>query len=134
MDESLADVYLARHDETAWSLSGRHTGWTDIPLSERGEENSRRLRRRLEGITFTEVLLSPLHRAGRTCELASFAAVTTVTPDLAEWDYGDYEGRLTSEIRRERPGWYLFRDGCPGGDSLAAVVGLVGRFQRVAFP
>ena len=114
MNESLPDVYLARHGETAWSLSGRHTGRTDIPLTERGEDNARRLRGRLEGITFTEVLVSPLQRARRTCELAGFAAVAKVTPDLVEWDYGDYEGRLTSDIRRERPGWYLFRDGCPG--------------------
>ena len=114
-------MYLARHGETAWSLSGRHTGRTDIPLTERGEDNARRLRGRLEGITFTEVLVSPLQRARRTCELAGFAAVATVIPDLVEWDYGDYEGRLTSDIRRERPGWYLFRDGCPGGESLAEV-------------
>ena len=119
MDESLPEVYLARHGETAWSLSGRHTGRTDIPLTERGECNARRLRARLEGITFTEVLVSPLQRARRTCELAGFAAVAKVTPDLIEWDYGDYDGRLTSDVRRERPGWYLFRDGCPGGESLA---------------
>ena len=121
MNKSLPDVYLARHGETAWSLSGRHTGRTDIPLTERGECNARRLRGRLEGITFTEVLVSPLQRARRTCELAGFAAVAKVTPDLIEWDYGDYDGRLTSDVRRERPGWYLFRDGCPGGESLAAV-------------
>ncbi len=121
MNQSLPDVYLARHGETAWSLSGRHTGRTDIPLTERGEDNARRLRGRLEGITFTEVLVSPLQRARRTCELAGFGAVAKVTPDLVEWDYGDYEGRLTSDIRRERPGWYLFRDGCPGGESLAEV-------------
>ncbi len=121
MNQSLPDVYLARHGETAWSLSGRHTGRTDIPLTERGEDNARRLRGRLEGITFTEVLVSPLQRARRTCELAGFRAVATVTPDLIEWDYGDYEGQLTSDIRRERPGWYLFRDGCPGGESLEEV-------------
>jgi broad specificity phosphatase PhoE len=121
MSQSLPDVYLARHGETAWSLSGRHTGRTDIPLTERGEENARRLRGRLEGITFTEVLVSPLQRARRTCELAGFAAVAKVTPDLVEWGYGEYEGRLTSDIRRERPGWYLFRDSCPGGESLAEV-------------
>jgi broad specificity phosphatase PhoE len=121
MDESLPEVYLARHGETAWSLSGRHTGRTDIPLTERGERNARRLRGRLEGITFTEVMVSPLQRARQTCELAGFAAVAKVTPDLIEWDYGDYEGRLTADIRRERPGWYLFRDGCPEGESLAAV-------------
>ena len=121
MNEALPDVYLARHGETAWSLSGRHTGRTDIPLTERGEDNARRLQERLAGITFTEVLVSPLQRARRTCDLAGFGAVATVFPDLVEWDYGDYEGRLTSDIRRERPGWYLFRDGCPGGESLAEV-------------
>ena len=121
MNQSLPDVYLARHGETAWSLSGRHTGRTDIPLTERGENNARRLRGRLEGITFTEVLVSPLQRARRTCELAGFAAVAKVTPDVTEWSYGDYEGRLTSDIRRDQPGWYLFRDGCPGGESLAEV-------------
>ena len=119
MSKSLPEVYLARHGETAWSLSGRHTGLTDIPLTARGEDNARRLRGRLEGITFTEVLVSPLQRARRTCELAGFAAVAKVTPDLVEWDYGDNDGRLTSDIRRERPGWYLFRDGCPGGSRFA---------------
>ncbi len=114
MNESLPDVYLARHGETAWSLSGRHTGRTDIPLTERGEDKARRLRVRLEGITFTEVLVSPLERARRTCELAGFGGVASVTPDVVEWNYGDYEGQLTSDICRERPGWYLFRDGCPG--------------------
>ena len=101
--DSLPDVYLARHGETAWSLSGRHTGRTDIPLTERGEQNARKLRGRLEGITFTEVLVSPLQRARRTCELAGFAALARVTPDLVEWDYGDYEGRLTPDIQRDRP-------------------------------
>lgn len=121
MNESLPEVYLARHGETAWSLSGRHTGRTDIPLTERGELNARRLGGRLEGIAFTEVLVSPLQRARRTCELAGFSSVAQVTPDLIEWDYGDYEGQRTADIRRERPDWYLFRDGCPGGESLAAV-------------
>jgi broad specificity phosphatase PhoE len=121
MNQFLPDVYLARYGETAWSLSGRHTGRTDISLTERGEDNARRLRGRLEGITFTEVLVSPLQRARRTCELAGFGSVAKVTPDLVEWDYGEYEGRLTSAIRGERPGWYLFRDGCPGGESLAKV-------------
>jgi broad specificity phosphatase PhoE len=121
MRKSLPDVYLARHGETAWSLSGWHTGRTDIPLTERGEDNARSLRGRLEEITFTEALVSPLRRARRTCELAGFAAVAIVTPDLMEWYSGDYEGRLTSDIRRERPGWYMFRDRCPGGESLAGV-------------
>ncbi|MDR3632879.1 MAG: histidine phosphatase family protein [Isosphaeraceae bacterium] len=121
MNGTLPEVYLARHGETAWSLSGQHTGRTDIPLTEIGERNARRLRGRLEGITFTEVLVSPLQRARRTCELAGFGAVAQVAPDLVEWDYGDYEGRLTADIRRERPGWSLFRDGCPGGESPSAV-------------
>jgi broad specificity phosphatase PhoE len=121
MNESLPEVYLARHGETAWSLTGQHTGRTDIPLTERGEDNARRLKGRLLGITFTEVLVSPLQRAMRTCELAGFSPVAQVTPGLMEWDYGSYEGRRTADIRRERPGWYLFRDGCPGGESLAEV-------------
>jgi probable phosphoglycerate mutase len=121
MSEALPEVYLARHGETEWSLSGRHTGRTDLPLTVRGEDNARKLRGRLEGIEFTEVLVSPLQRARRTCELAGFAAVAQPTRDLMEWDYGDYEGQLTSDIRRERPGWYLFRDGCPGGESLETV-------------
>jgi broad specificity phosphatase PhoE len=121
LNSALPDVYLARHGETAWSLSGQHTGRTDIPLTERGEENALRLRGWLEGITFTEVLVSPLRRARRTCQLAGFAAVAKVIPDLLEWDYGEYEGRLTADIRRERPGWYLFRDGCPGGEPIAEV-------------
>jgi broad specificity phosphatase PhoE len=121
MNLPLPEVYLARHGETAWLLAGRHTGRTDLPLTERGEENARKLRGRLQGIEFTEVLVSPLQRARRTCELAGFAHVARLTPDLMEWDYGDYEGRLTADIRRERPGWYLFRDGCPGGESLATV-------------
>ena len=121
MSNALPDVYMARHGETAWSLAGRHTGRTDLPLTERGEENARSLRARLEGIEFTEVLVSPLQRARTTCELAGFGAVAKVTPDLMEWDYGDYEGQRTCDIRRERPDWYLFRDGCPGGESLAVV-------------
>jgi broad specificity phosphatase PhoE len=127
MNKLLPEVYLARHGETAWSLSGRHTGRTDIPLTQRGEDNARRLRGRLEGITFTEVLVSPLQRARRTCELAGFAAVATVAPELVEWDYGDYDGRLTADIRRERPGWYLFRDDCPAGESPAVVGARVDR-------
>ncbi len=127
MNEPLPEVDLARHGETAWSLSGRHTGRTDIPLAEKGESNARKLRRRLEAIRFTEVLVSPLQRARRTCELAGFAEVAQLTPDLMEWDYGEYEGRLTSDIRRDRPGWPLFRDGCPGGESIAMVGGRADR-------
>ncbi len=115
--EELPCVYLARHGETAWSLSGKHTGLTDIPLTSKGEENARRLGARLKKISFGSVLASPLQRAKRTCELAGFGAVAQIDPDLVEWDYGDYEGRTTKEIRTERPDWELFRDGCPGGES-----------------
>jgi probable phosphoglycerate mutase len=112
-------VYLARHGETAWSLTGQYTGLTDLPLTERGERNARQLGARLHGLTFAKVYTSPLQRAARTCELAGFGAVAEVDPDLVEWDYGHYEGRRTAEILAERPGWLLFRDGCPGGESPA---------------
>ena len=117
MPEELSAVYLARHGETAWSLSGRHTGRTDLPLTERGERNARVLGQRLHGLTFAKVRTSPLQRARRTCELAGFGAVAEIDPDLVEWDYGQYEGRRTAEIHAERPGWQLFRDGCPGGEA-----------------
>lgn len=117
MSEPLPVVYLARHGETAWSLSGQHTGRTDLPLTERGEHNARQLGLRLRGLSFTRVYTSPLQRAVRTCELAGFGAVAQRDPDLVEWNYGDYEGRRTPEILATRPGWDLFRDGCPGGES-----------------
>jgi broad specificity phosphatase PhoE len=119
MSEELPIIYLARHGETAWSLTGQHTGLTDLPLTERGERNARQLGERLRGLTFAKVYTSPLQRAARTCELAGFGAVAEVDPDLVEWDYGQYEGRRTAEIRAERPDWELFRDGCPGGESPA---------------
>lgn len=115
--EPLPLVYLARHGETAWSLSGQHTGLTDIPLTEHGEDNARRLGERLRGLELAAVLTSPLQRARRTCELAGFGDVAEVDRDLVEWDYGDYEGLLSVEIRATRPDWELFRDGCPGGES-----------------
>jgi broad specificity phosphatase PhoE len=117
MNQVLPAVYLARHGETAWSLSGQHTGRTDLPLTERGERNARNLGARLKGLTFAKVFTSPLQRAARTCELAGFAAQAEVDPCLLEWDYGEYEGRRTAEIHRDRPDWQLFRDGCPGGES-----------------
>lgn len=117
MSEPLSIVYLARHGETAWTISRQHTGLTDLPLTERGERTARRLEERLRGVTFAVVLTSPLQRATRTCELAGFKAVAEVDKDLVEWDYGRYEGRRTAEIRAERPDWELFRDGCPGGES-----------------
>ena len=117
MHASLPVVYAARHGETAWSLSGQHTGLTDLPLTERGERNAHRLAERLQGLTFAKVLTSPLERAARTCELAGFGDIAEVDRDLLEWNYGDYEGRRTVDIHAERPDWQLFRDGCPGGES-----------------
>ena len=119
MNQVFPIVYLARHGETAWTLSGQYTGLTDLPLTERGERNARRLEERLRELSFTKVFTSPLLRARRTCELAGFRAVTEIDPDLVEWNYGDYEGLHTAEIRAKRPGWELFRDGCPGGESPA---------------
>jgi len=110
-------IYLARHGETAWSLTGQHTGRTDLPLTQSGERNAQRLRDRLSGLTFAKVFTSPLQRARRTCELAGFGSLAENVPDLVEWDYGDYEGRRSVEIHAERPDWQLFRDGCPGGES-----------------
>ncbi|MFZ0915347.1 MAG: histidine phosphatase family protein [Candidatus Udaeobacter sp.] len=110
-------LYTARHGETAWSATGQHTGLTDLPLTERGERNAKRLRERLVGLRFAKVLTSPLQRALRTCELAGFGAVAEVDPDLVEWNYGDYEGLRTAEIHAVRPDWQLFRDGCPNGES-----------------
>lgn len=117
MSESLPIVYLARHGETAWSVSGQHTGLTDLPLTVRGEENARRLGKRLAGLVFAKVFTSPLQRARRTCRLAGFGDVAEVDNDLVEWNYGDYEGRKTADIHLKRPDWQLFRDGCPGGES-----------------
>ena len=117
ISNELPVVYLARHGETAWSLTGQHTGLTDLPLTERGEENARALGKRLTGLNFGEVFTSPLQRATRTCELAGFGTVAEVDRDLVEWDYGQYEGLRTDEILAARPEWQLFRDGCPGGES-----------------
>jgi probable phosphoglycerate mutase len=121
MSEPLQVVYLARHGETAWSLSGQHTGLTDLPLTERGERNARQLGERLRELNFVRVWTSPLQRAARTCDLAGFGQVAEVDPDLVEWDYGEYEGRRSGEIRAGRPDWQLFRDGCPGGESVEQI-------------
>jgi probable phosphoglycerate mutase len=121
MSNTLPRVFVARHGETAWSLSKQHTGLTDIPLTEAGEAHARELGERLRGLHFGRVLASPLQRARRTCELAGFGGVAQVDADLVEWNYGDYEGRKTADIRRDRPGWQLFRDGCPGGESVAEI-------------
>jgi probable phosphoglycerate mutase len=122
MSEALPIVYIARHGETAWSLSGQHTGSTDLPLTARGERNATRLGERLHGVQFARVLTSPLQRARRTCELAGYGTTATIDPDLVEWDYGDYEGVTSAEILKKRPGWQIFRDGCPGGESPQQVI------------
>jgi broad specificity phosphatase PhoE len=114
-------VYLVRHGETTWSASGKHTGRTDIPLTEEGERKARALQGRFKGVAFDRAFTSPLQRARRTCELAGLGDAAKIDPDLREWDYGDYEGRKTSEILSERPGWLLFRDGCPNGERPADV-------------
>jgi broad specificity phosphatase PhoE len=121
VNDVLPVIYLARHGETAWSLTGQHTGLTDLPLTKRGERNARSLGERLKGLTFAQVLTSPLQRAARTCALAGYGTEAEVDRDLLEWDYGQYEGRRSAEIRQERPDWQLFRDGCPGGESLDQV-------------
>src|SRR6516164_8403175 len=121
MTQSLPAVYLARHGETAWTVSGQHTGITDIPLTERGERNARRLGERLHGQTFARVFTSPLQRAKRTCELAGFGATAETDPELVEWNYGNYEGLTSAQIHAKQPDWKLFRDGCPGGESVAAI-------------
>ena len=121
MSENLPMIYLARHGETAWSLTGRHTGRTDLPLTERGERNARRLGKRLAGMVFAKVFTSPSQRAARTCELAGFGTIAETDPNLVEWHYGDYEGLQTAQIHVQHPDWQLFRDGCPGGESPAQV-------------
>jgi broad specificity phosphatase PhoE len=123
MTGKLQSVYLVRHGETAWSRSGQHTGRTDLPLTDDGEQNARKLRERLAGISFAKVYNSPLQRAARTCQLAGFGDKAEPDPNLMEWNYGDYEGLRSTEIRAKRPDWQLFRDGCPGGESPAQVAG-----------
>jgi broad specificity phosphatase PhoE len=109
-------LYIIRHGETEWSLSGQHTGRTDLPLTPHGEDEARALHPWLSRIVFARVFVSPLQRARRTCELAGLGATAEVEPDLAEWAYGDYEGQLSRDIRKVRPGWSVFRDGCPNGE------------------
>lgn len=114
-------IYLLRHGETAWSLNGQHTGRTDLPLTPDGEKRAVQLGRRLHAVDFAHVLTSPRQRARQTCALAGFHAVAREEADLREWDYGDYEGETTAAIQVRRPGWDIFRDGCPHGESPAAV-------------
>jgi len=119
---NLPVIYLARHGETAWTITGQHTGLTDLPLTAQGESNAKRLGCRLKGMEFAKVLSSPLQRARRTGELAGFGSVVEMDCNLVEWNYGDYEGLRSAEIRAKRPSWELFRDGAPGGESPAQVM------------
>ncbi len=121
MNDALPKVYLIRHGETAWTISGQHTGRKDIPLTDQGERDAQELSARLKGLSFGKVLTSPLQRARRTAELAGFGERAQADPELMEWDYGTYQGRSTVDIRTERPGWRLFEDGCPSGETLAEV-------------
>jgi probable phosphoglycerate mutase len=114
-------VVLVRHGQTEWSASGRHTGRTDVPLDDAGRRNAETLRARLAGWTFARVLTSPLSRARETCRLAGLGDRAEVVDDLQEWDYGEYEGRRTVDIREERPGWDLWAEGVPGGETVEQV-------------
>jgi broad specificity phosphatase PhoE len=128
MPSDLPRLFLARHGDTAWTESRQHTGLTDLPLNERGEERARQLGKQLARFSFARVFTSPLQRASKTCVLAGFGEVAEVDADLVEWDYGRFEGKLTREILKERPGWEMFRDGCPDGESPQDVAARADRF------
>jgi broad specificity phosphatase PhoE len=136
MSDPLAVHYLARHGETAWSISGQHTGLTDLPLTPAGEHHAALLGKRLRDIAHGEVWTSPLQRARKTCELAGLLGNAQIDADLVEWNYGAYEGRRSAEIHVERPQWNIFRDGCPGGESpddvLARAQRVVGRLRAAS--
>jgi probable phosphoglycerate mutase len=127
MGAAMQQVYLIRHGETEWSLSGRHTGITDIPLTENGRNMAARLAPVLARETFARVLTSPLRRARETCELAGLGGRAQTDPDLLEWSYGDYEGLTPAQIHARTPGWLIFRDGCPGGENAEQVGARVDR-------
>jgi len=120
-------LYLIRHGETEWSLSGQHTGRSDLALTARGEDEARGLAPRLREVQFAHVLSSPLQRARQTCELAGLGAAAAIDADLAEWDYGDYEGLRSVDVRKQRADWNIFRDGCPHGETPAQVSGRADR-------
>ena len=121
MSAPAPQAVLVRHAETEWTLSGQHTGRTDLPLTDHGREAARALAPRLAAYDFNIVLVSPLLRARETCELSGLGTLAVVREDLREWDYGDYEGLTTAEIEARRPGWDLWSDGCPKGEDAAAV-------------
>jgi probable phosphoglycerate mutase len=120
-------LFLVRHGETAWSITGQHTGVTDLSLTAHGEDEARALGPQLRTISFAQILVSPLRRARQTCELAGLGAAAHIEPDLVEWNYGDYEGLRTADIRCTRAGWNIWRDGCPNGESPANVEGRADR-------
>ncbi len=128
MPLDMPKLFLARHGDTAWTESHQHTGRTDVPLNTTGEDHARQLGERLAQYTFARVFTSPLQRASKTCELAGFGAISVVDSDLVEWDYGRFEGMLTEQIVSDQPGWELFRDGCPGGESPEDVAARADRF------
>lgn len=126
MPEERREIVLVRHGETEWSRTSRHTGRTDVPLTEAGRSQARSLAERLATRRYARVLTSPLTRATETCRLAGMGDAAEGRPELMEWDYGDYEGRTTRDIRAGRPGWLLWRDGCPGGETAEDVAARVG--------
>jgi probable phosphoglycerate mutase len=128
MTNHLPRLFLTRHGDTAWTDSAQRTGRTDLPLNARGEERARNIGQKLQQYTFTRVFTSPLRRAAKTCALAGFGDVADVDANLVEWNYGRFEGKLTKDILFEWPGWELFRDGCPGGESPTDVAGRADRF------
>jgi broad specificity phosphatase PhoE len=128
MADQLPRLFLARHGDTAWTDTGQHTGRTDVPLNETGQERARQLGTVLGQFSFVQVFTSPLQRAAKTCELAGFGGVATVDADLLEWDYGGFEGKLSADIMKEQPGWQIFRDGCPGGESPQDAAARADRF------
>ncbi len=128
MSSEMPRLFLTRHGDTAWTDSRQHTGRTDLPLNDRGEERARQLSDRLQQFTFAHVFTSPLQRASKTCALAGFGAAAEIDPDLVEWDYGRFEAKLTRDILKERPGWEMFRDGCPDGEAPEDVAARADRF------
>ena len=128
MSIDLPRLFLARHGDTAWTDSRQRTGRTDLPLNERGEDRARLIGERLKKFSFARVFTSPLQRAAKTCAVAGFGEVAEIDPDLVEWDYGRFEGRLTRDIVKERPGWEMFRDGCPDGEAPEDVAARADRF------
>jgi probable phosphoglycerate mutase len=133
MSSKLPKLYLARHGDTDWTDLRRKTGRTDLSLNERGEQRARQLGDRLQQFSFTRVFTSPLQRASRTCDLAGFGNVAEIDSDLVEWDYGHFEGKTTADVHQDRPGWELFRDGCPGGESPLDVARRADRFISRVF-